>query len=242
MLTAKIGIVEDEFIIAEDLKQILSDLGHEISFVESTTVKTKEKLRVSQPNLLLLDIMLKGDEDGIALANFVNVNYSIPFLFITANADPSTVERAAKVYPQGYLLKPFTRADVFSSVSIALAKIDSIAHQDAEKKNIFFNDSVFIRDKNMMLKVMFDEIIYLEADGNHVILNTPSRKFIIRKALKEIETELPSNKFLRIHKSYIVHSATITAIDVDFAYLGKTKLPIGRSYQQIFSSINKFSR
>jgi two-component system response regulator LytT len=241
MRSSKIGIVEDEFIIAEDLKQILTDMGHEVSFVALTKFKAIEELKMHQPHLLLLDIMLKGDEDGIALADFVNKNYAIPFLFITANADPTTVERASKVYPYGYLLKPFTSATIFSSVSIALAKIDqAVTSIHAEEKNMIFDNSVFIRDKNMMLKVMFDDIVYLEADGNHVILNTNSRKFTIRKTLKEMEAELPRKKFLRIHKSFIVHASTVTAIDVDFVYLEKTRLPIGRSYQEVFSNINKF--
>jgi DNA-binding LytR/AlgR family response regulator len=242
MHPAKIGIVEDEFIIAEDLKQIITSIGHEVDFVASTSAKAIEELKVTKPHLLLLDIVLKTGEDGIALADFVNKNYGIPFLFITANADQETVKKASNVFPEGYLMKPFTEADIFSSLSITLAKIDrAVSGFDNEKmKNLIFEDSVFIRDKNLMLKVKFDEILYLEADGNHAIVNTPSRKFILRKTLKEIEAELPSKKFLRIHKSYIVQLDSLTAIDVDYVYLGKVRLPIGRSYQGVFAHTSKF--
>jgi DNA-binding LytR/AlgR family response regulator len=243
MGAAKIGIVEDEFIIAEDLKRILTGMGHEVSFIASTAAKAKEALGKDKPYLLLLDIMLKGNEDGITLADFINKNYGIPFLFVTANTDPLTIERASKVYPLGYLLKPFTPADIYSSLSVALANIGKATNNmDTDRKNLVFEDSVFIRDKNIMLKVMFHEMLYFQADGNHVVLNTISRKFIVRKTLKEMESEFPPKEFLRIHKSYIVRASAVTAIDADHVYLDKIKLPVGRAYHTIFSSLNKFER
>jgi len=231
-----IGIIEDELIVAEDLKQIALKMGHDVSFLSPTVAKAKDELAKSlRPDMLFIDINLNGQEDGISLATFVNQKYRIPFLFITASTDRETVERASYTYPYGYILKPFSTEDIFSTLTMAIAKADLEERMD--RRDIFFEGSFFVRDKNLMVKVQLDEVLYFEGDGNHVILYTTSRKFVIRKALKDVETFLPFGMFLRIHKSYIIRTSALTALDADFVYIEKIKLPIGRSYQNEFTAL-----
>lgn len=114
-------IVEDEMVVAHDLARILQRLGYS---VPATAMRTDEALRMvdqHQPDVIFIDIVLKGERDGIALAHVLRENYSIPFLFITAHADSTTVKRARATQPSGYLVKPFTKDDVYAATEVAMS-------------------------------------------------------------------------------------------------------------------------
>ena len=227
----KVGVVEDEFIIAEDLKCILKNLDYEVIFNVPSARESKAAMEKELPDILLLDIKLKGEEDGISIAEYIRKNYTTPFIFITANADAQTIKRARNVKPNGYLVKPFQLPDVHAAIEIALSCMDEKNLSSSKPLNIL-KEVLFVRDRNLMLKVKFDEIIYIEADGNHSILFTSNRKFLISKTLKEVSENLDSERFIRLHKSYIVNTEFITAIGADEVHLNGIQLPIGRAYLQ----------
>jgi len=238
----KIGIVEDQVIIIEDLKIILKDFNYDVVFTARSYNEAKQALLKHGVDIVLIDIKLKGIEDGIDLAKFIRDQYKLPYVFVTANADPETIMRAKEVHPSGYLVKPFAGPDVYSTIEIALSNFacNDETHAKSVEQSAFQN-SIFVRDRNLMHKVKFDEILYIEADGNHSNLVTENRKFSVRKTLKDIEEMIPQDKFLRIHKSFIVSAAAITAIDTDNVYLGKIELPIGRAYQNVFSGLTRIN-
>lgn len=114
-------IVEDEMVVAYDLTRILRSLGYT---VPATAMRADEALQLTeqhQPDVVFIDIVLKGEKDGIALAHHLRENHHIPFLFITAHADSDTVERARATRPSGYLVKPFTKDDVYAATEVALS-------------------------------------------------------------------------------------------------------------------------
>ena len=106
MTHIKILIVEDELIIAEDIRLQLVKLGYQVTGVAKDFGAALTLLEKDTPDLLLVDIVLKGERDGIELAEFVKEQYDLPVIFLTSHADKLTVERAKKVNPEGYLLKP----------------------------------------------------------------------------------------------------------------------------------------
>lgn len=245
MKTLNIGIVEDEMIIAEDMRDILLEIGYEVSFIAVTVEEARNELRKNDIDILLVDIRLKGEESGIDLALFVQKEYDIPFIYITSNADKATIEEAKKTFPYGYILKPFDERDLYSAIEIALSNFQqrkSTKPVSDESGEFIIKDSLFIRDKHYLLKVKFDEIAYLEADGNYTLLMTDKQKFTLRNTLKEFESKLPADKFARIHKSYVVRLEAITGINSHYVLVGLKELPIGRSYQEwILGKINKLS-
>jgi YesN/AraC family two-component response regulator len=120
MIKPLILVVEDEFLIANDIKNILSDNGYEVIINVSNVVKAKEIIEMYKPQLVLLDIQLKGEEDGIDLGNYLLNLDTIPFLYLTSFADEVTLNRAKKSRPFGFLVKPFKSIDLLTTVSVVL--------------------------------------------------------------------------------------------------------------------------
>lgn len=117
----RILIVEDEPIIAEDIAGCLEDNGFEVTAIAHTGQEALDLIASSTPDAVLLDINLgNAQPDGIAVANHINSNTQIPFVFLTSHADRSTLERAKQTFPAGYLLKPFNGSDLMTSLEIAL--------------------------------------------------------------------------------------------------------------------------
>lgn len=122
MPKAKILIVEDEGITAEDIKDYLKSLDYDVLAICSTGEDAVEQARELSPDLVLMDIMLAGIVDGIQAAEIVREQYGIPVVYLTAYSDPQTLERAKITEPYGYVLKPFDQRDLQIAVEIALHK------------------------------------------------------------------------------------------------------------------------
>jgi DNA-binding NarL/FixJ family response regulator len=121
MKKAKILIVEDEFVIAENLSLILQDLKYEVTGIASKYTNALENLETQLPDLVLIDIVLAGSKDGIDLAHEINLKYKIPFIFSTSHSDPLTVKKEKEANPNGYLLKPINKANILTTIEMALA-------------------------------------------------------------------------------------------------------------------------
>jgi diguanylate cyclase (GGDEF)-like protein/PAS domain S-box-containing protein len=116
----KILIVEDEIIVAEDIKDILEEFGYIVIDIVNSGKKALTKLADTQPNLILMDIRIKGEIDGIQTAKLIWEKYQIPVVYLTANSDKNTLERAKQTAPFGYLTKPFKEKDLQTAIEIAL--------------------------------------------------------------------------------------------------------------------------
>jgi DNA-binding LytR/AlgR family response regulator len=243
----QVGIVEDEMIIAEDMKDILVRLGYEVPFIAVTGEEARHELQKNETDILLVDIRIKGSESGIELARFVHQQYRIPFIYVTSNADKATVAEAKQTFPYGYLLKPFDERDLFAAIEIAISNFKQQQStgngtETPENDNFVVNDSIFVRDKKFFLKLKFADILYLEASGNYTTIHTSQKKITLRSTLKEIEPKLPVQQFVRIHKSYIIRWEALSGINAQFVLVKDAELPIGRTYHELISSrINKLS-
>lgn len=122
MAKSRILIVEDDRIIAEDIATSLEESGYEIVSVESSGGGALERARQDKPDLVLMDIILKGEMDGIETADHIRSRYQIPVVYLTSHADENTLERAKETVPFGYLLKPFGRKELETTIEMALYK------------------------------------------------------------------------------------------------------------------------
>ncbi len=227
----KILIVEDELIIAEDLKDILEILGYEVCGLAISAREALALMEEHAPDLALLDIQLKGGKDGIDLAQDIKSQFKLPFIFLTSHADRHTLDRAKAVHPYGYLVKPFQEKDIHASVEIALSNFAQESNQMQQPHDATFvlNDSFFIRAGGMLMKLKFNDIMYLEADANYTNVYTRGKRFVVRSVLKELEQKLVSYNFSRIHKSYVINLDAIDAIDSQAVHIGTKEIPISRS-------------
>ncbi|MBI3396641.1 MAG: response regulator, partial [Spirochaetia bacterium] len=117
---ADILIVEDEPIVALSIQNRLQGLGYRVTGVASSAAEALEHAQVGRPDLVLMDIRLKGGDDGITAAAEIKARHNLPVVFLTAYADDATIARARTVFPAGYILKPFETKELQTTIEIAL--------------------------------------------------------------------------------------------------------------------------
>ncbi|PRY84317.1 LytR/AlgR family response regulator transcription factor [Mongoliibacter ruber] len=232
MSKLKILIVEDELVIAEDLKEILEDLGYEVCGIAISSREALALIEEKSPDLALLDIQIKGGKDGIELAAEINEHYHLPFIMLTSHADLQTINRVKEVNPYGYLVKPFNEKEILAGIELSMANFareQSRKTQQDNSEDFVLKDSLFIRTNGMLVKLKLEDIIYLEADANYTKVNTKDKKFVIRSTLKELESKLDPNRFVRIHKSFLINLAEIEGIQAESVHIVGKEIPISRN-------------
>lgn len=120
MIEIKVLIVEDDPLIAIDIEQILNNLNFRVSGTAYNADDALNLLQQNLPDIVLLDVNLESDKDGINIAEIINEKYQIPFIYLTAHADKNTLERAKKTKPAGYIIKPFDERDLLAGIEIGL--------------------------------------------------------------------------------------------------------------------------
>ena len=232
----KILVVEDEIIIADDICDILEELGYEVDLPVISYSQAIEALDNNPPDLILIDIQLAGRRDGIDLAWTVKDNYQLPFIFLTSNADAATVDRAKKVNPPAYLLKPFNKNDLFTSIEIALY---NHAQSEQETKNVkeapstelLLKEALFVKHKQTFLKIMLADILFLKSDHVYINIFTKDGKVhLIRSSLSSLLERLP-DYFFKIQRSYVINLNAIDNIGLVYVNIGKHELPFGKGYR-----------
>jgi PAS domain S-box-containing protein len=122
MISNKILVVEDEIIVAKDIKNRLEKFGYTVTAIAISGELAIKRIGENTPDLVLMDIRLKGQMDGVETAEKIRDNFNIPIIYLTANADESTLERAKVTDPFGYILKPFKEKELKTTIEITLNK------------------------------------------------------------------------------------------------------------------------
>ena len=240
MSKTNILIVEDESIVAKDIQHSLKKLGYTVVGMCSTgedAIRTAEEVK---PDLVLMDIMLKGDMSGIEAAGQIREKYNIPIIYLTAYADESTLSKAKVSEPYGYIIKPFKEIDLHTSIEMAIYKHEK--ETDVKKERDFLysivenkesKDIIFVKSNSRLVKVKTSDIYFVEALKDYVVINTNSARYTIHSTMKDIEKKLPVSDFIRVHRSFIVRIDKIVAIEQPNLILEEDKklIPIGGSYK-----------
>jgi DNA-binding LytR/AlgR family response regulator len=233
MSKVKIGIVEDEAIIALGIAHTLQELGYDVTTPANSYTEALEMIAVEKPDLLLLDIQLSGYKDGIDLAAKVRRDMGLPFIFLTANADLATVSRAKEVQPQAYLVKPFRRNDLYTAIELCLYNfaLGEQRQQNQTEGNYIVNDAIFIKQGSFFNKVKFEDILYLESDNVYVNVHTTGGKLLVRNTLADYIALMGYPYIIRVHRSYAVNINHIQAVNTDYVVINKAEIPISKGFR-----------
>ena len=364
MEKTKIIVVEDEIIVAKDIQQTLIKLGYDVPATASNHAAALEKIEENLPDLIFMDIKLKGETDGVEIAGEIKEKYDIPVIFLTSFVDKATLDRAKVTEPYGYIVKPFNETDLRTAVELALYKhsrdkeikknrqfyirtlqslddafvitdvnwnitfvnpksiafaqstnailgrdfLDAftVEHEQGQMLNrtqikelllsaqeneedtshllyiaqdgakvadisiskimqedgslagiaillrpanenlktsgppktsavnldtVFLPNSFFVKKGSLLVKVSLDNVLWVQAMDNYVIIKTESDQFIIHSTMKDIEAKLPSSSFVRVHRSYIISLDKINLLDENTVVLADKTIPIGKSYK-----------
>jgi len=254
----KIQIVEDEVAIAMDLEMNLEMLGYKVSGHAVSYDEAISLYKADKPDLVLMDINLYGEKTGIDVANWINKNGNTPVIFLTAFNDNTTVNTAINSEPYGYIVKneQFSKLEIqdvnqfadldMGSHNVSIGERDHAieivkAPLDQNYSIISFgavgntewsqaNDEkfLFVKDKSEFHRILFSDIIALEALDNYTKIHTSKHKYTILGYLSEFEEKL-DDTFVRVHRSHIAALKKIEKIDGYSAVCGDLVLPISRT-------------
>jgi len=235
MIVNNVVLVEDDHELAINLRELLDSLGFYVSAVFDNAIGALEFIKFNKVDLLILDILINGEIDGISLATEIKKKISIPIVFITAYSDNNIIRRVIEIYPDGYLLKPFTKESLKTTLMLSLTNF-----QKRSKKKIELKEdevSIQIRDKGFISLIPVSEILYAQADGLYTKVFTAKKAYMIRDILKDVEARLPSSIFLRVHKSYLVNKNAIESFNGKVLQIRGIQIPIRRGYFKMLKEI-----
>ncbi len=202
----KVLVVEDEMIIGAKISMYLTDLGYEVTEIIPRGEEVLFHVKENTPDIILMDINLKGKLDGIETAMLIQKEIDIPIIYLTANTDDATFARAKPTRPYSFISKPFKQLDLKHALALASERILTEKSQPQNQPEKFvLNDRIFVRHNEVMVKIIIADILYLEADRNYCQVFTKNSSYLLVNTLKNMEDKLPSEQFQRIHRSYIVN-------------------------------------
>jgi len=220
MNSKSVLIIEDELLIAKTFEKYLKSKGYlcflAIHFDDALVYLKKENIDV-----VLIDINLRKSINGIEIANYINLNYKIPFVFVTSNIESETILKAKKTNPKGYITKPVNKDTLFTTLEMI----------DLNKNS----EVLQFKDGRELYKISYDSILYFQASHVYVKIYVADRKhpFLIRNSLQNIAELLNSNCFIQSHRSFIVNINHVISSTFNELNIKEHIIPISKSRRDI---------
>lgn len=234
----KILVVEDEMIIAAKISMQLTNLGYEVTAILPRGEEAIQHVQENKPDIVLLDINLKGKIDGIETAKQIQQQSNIPVIYLTANADDATFNRAKTTKPAAFISKPFKQLDLQRAIELTISRMGqnetahSLENNIINDQPIILDDRIFVRNRDKMMKIMVADILYIEADRNYSRIFTNSKEFLLSTTLKTIEEKLSGHLFVRIHRSYIINLAHVDEVAESHVIIAQKVIPLSSGLKE----------
>jgi two-component system, response regulator PdtaR len=250
-------IVEDEALIALDLSAGLQRDGYHIAGIADDKASALTIFQQEEVDIVLMDIHLRGEEDGVDTARELLAIRSIPIVYLTALTDDRTVERVKTTHPTAFLTKPYNMAGVRIAIELAVVNFAAAREQQQDSSGTIstnvkptgstlgndtilrLEDNIYVKNSVRFVKIALQDILYLEANNNYVSLWTEEQKLALRISLAQLLEKINYKKLVRIHRSYAVNMEKITSFSDAEIWLDKVQLPLGRNHREEF--FNRFS-
>lgn len=237
----KVLIVEDEFSIALDLELYLEELGYEVVGIADHYEQAIELMESESPQIVLIDIHLKGAKTGIEAAKIAYQQYRIPVIFLSALADSLTFADAMETEPFGYLTKPFKEVDLKNTLSIAAHQYDLLQisknipseyEKEYTNEKLTYEETFFVKDKNKLVAIKVADILWIEALENYSVIFLKEQKVLANLLLKDIYEKLPKEYFTRVHRSYVISTDKIKRLEDGYIYITDIPIPLSKGHRE----------
>lgn len=235
----QILLIEDNRSAALDVEMLLDEMDIKLAAVKDNAADALDYIYKEQPDLIIMDIELKGDKSGIEIAKEID-HLQIPIIFTTSFKDKKSYQASKEVYSFGYLVKPFNKLSLQSALEQGIKVLFPEGQLEAPdiqiEEGMVLQSTVLVKHLNMLYPVKFGDILYIQGEGNYCTIFTCTRKFLLKMSLRKLMAALPPTEFAPIHKSYIVRLDKVEAIDIGSGKLmvGKEELPLGRNFKNTF--------
>lgn len=245
-------LVEDEAVLALDLSDLLEAEGYAVVGPARSGARALELFGQHPVDLVLCDISIQGEWDGIETAARLRAHRPLPVVYLTAHSDRATLERALQTAPAAYLTKPVTLPSLRAAIEVAL---QAAAHAAAPERAapepaplpppadretlsresiLQLNDHVFIKHNYQFVRVPLADILLLEADNTYTTLVTGSRKYALRLPLSAVLERLALPQLVRVHRSHAVNIHHVESFSETEAVVADYAVPLGRQYKEAF--------
>jgi two-component system, response regulator PdtaR len=269
-MTDKINIliVEDEAIIAMDLMMCLQHEGYQVVAVCNNGQEAIETFKQEAIDMMLCDINILGNLDGIeTMKRILNIR-TIPFIYLTALGDRETLERAKQTFPSAYINKPFSNSSIQIAIEMAMnnfayfqeqktatgvaseslsPKDQNVSALELKAQSIDTNlilrnhDTLFIKQTHQFVKLNVNDILYLEVENKYVTVVTILKKYVIKDTLSNVLEHIAFPQLVRVHRSFVVNLKQIEVFSDTEILIKKKSIPIGRGYKEDFIHSFRFS-
>ena len=237
----KVLIIEDDLIIAENLKENLLEMGYSIVGIASRTEEAISLFTEHSPDICLVDIYLKGSsKNGIEIMEFLNAGESIPIIYLTSFADSEYRDRAKSTNAAAYLIKPASKKQIDVAIDFALSnfhkpKLETNNNEDVHCPFFAGIGYFFVKSNGRYEKIYEKNIAYLKASGTYCVIATTSKEYIISANLKSFLSQIQTKDLVRCHRSYAVNINHIQAFDDISLFVLRgnevNDIPISNSYK-----------
>lgn len=227
--------VEDDPVELTHLQILLEKGGYHSFESVDNAVDALVAFNLNQPDLIVLDIHLKGDTDGIQLAKKFHAISPVPVIFLTSHNTVEKFQEARQTNPYAYLTKPVEPLTLQTSIELALqqAKGAPAAGQSVRSEEGSLTDAVFTKIGNKLKRIGIEHIQFIEVEGRYSSLVVDGRRYHLKISLRELLEKLPQDRFVRVSRNHVVQLAFIEDIDIQQFQLaiGEHVIPISRTYK-----------
>lgn len=215
MAKYRILIVEDEFLVAADIEESLINLGYEVQGCVPSGPGALAEVERSLPDVILMDIRLKGQMTGIEAAKLILQKHDVPIIYLTANADMGTIDQAKLSLPYGYIIKPFTEKDLQTNIEIARFKFESDIQMkmESDQFNTFFKPAdsaggqIFLDgEQDEIIRQHPDNIYFIEQEDTMCKVYLRDYSIHVKASLENLLVMLPQDTFVRVNQNCIVNA------------------------------------
>jgi DNA-binding LytR/AlgR family response regulator len=233
-------IVEDTPEQSDLLTKVLVDNQYHVVGVANSHQKALEMFLANKVDILVIDIFLNGNPDGILFAETINAlpGASRPFVFLTSSTDRSIFERAKLTRPFSFLLKPFNTLEVLYALEMAIEKFygQEEVFDSEEEDTVIGTEYFFIKKKDVLKKVAVSDIVHVEVEERYCSIYSVDDRFVVQISMNKMLELLDATIFFRTHRNFIVNVNSIEEIQTSDNLLQMSNgklIPIGEKYRDV---------
>ena len=211
-------VVEDDILIAEMIKEILLELDHTVLAIAYNFDDAFNLIETASIiDMAILDIQLGKEKSGLKLAQKIQNEKKIPFIFLTSYSDRSIIDEALKYQPRAYLMKPFSKMELFTTLSI-------IQQQSIHSKS----NEILLKDGNKHFKLNIADVLWIKSDNIYLEIQLENEKLIIRNSFKRFLEEVSDPRLKRVHRSYVINMDKMESVQGNFIIIKNQQIPVTR--------------
>lgn len=231
-------IVEDDPIIGADLEDRLMEMGYQVLGPVAAGELAMEYFKKDNlPDLVIMDIQLEGEWDGIETTRRIREKHTTPVIFLTSNSDDVTFDKAKAVNPQAFLSKPFRGRDLKHAIELAIRQSANdyapLDQNPPEENTYLLRDCLFIKVQERMVRLFFKDILWVEADNYYCKIVTSEKEYLLSQTLKKFNEMLDGMPdWMRVHRSYMVNLRHIGEIGEIHLHIHGRKIPLSKTSRE----------